>query len=322
MTTFSPTACAVRPKQRFAAASADQPSELCPRVLFGGLTDAGIALRGHEFTTRGPLDWARHLDAEAVVLCLNLAGEGTVRGTRLMRFEARTAGFFSTGAGGLRASRKGGQHHHFFTIDFSARWLRACLSACDGALHPLIEDFLSGTKAAADVAEVRPLPMSLEDLARKLVHPPVPQGARGVWYQGQVLQLMSEFFFERAGSDELFCDRQKRLAQERVQRVIAILRRDLAAPPGLETIGREVGCSPFYLSRTFSQEAGMTIPQYLRKLRMERAAELLREGRHNVTEAALEVGYSSLSHFSQAFCQIVGCCPGLYPLKAQPTANK
>ncbi len=66
----------------------------------------------------------------------------------------------------------------------------------------------------------------------------------------------------------------------------------------------------------------MTIPQYLRKLRMERAAELLRGGKHNVTEAALEVGYSSLSHFSQAFCQIMGCCPGLYPLEPQANANK
>ena len=58
----------------------------------------------------------------------------------------------------------------------------------------------------------------------------------------------------------------------------------------------------------------MTIPQYVRKLRMERAAELLKSGRFNVTEAALEVGYSSLSHFSQAFCQTMGCCPALYPL--------
>jgi len=48
---------------------------------------------------------------------------------------------------------------------------------------------------------------------------------------------------------------------------------------------------------------------------MERAAELLLSGKYNVTEAALEVGYSSLSHFSQAFCQTMGCCPGLYPLK-------
>jgi AraC-like DNA-binding protein len=82
----------------------------------------------------------------------------------------------------------------------------------------------------------------------------------------------------------------------------------------LEELGRLVACSPFYLSRTFSSEMGMTIPQYLRQLRLERAAELLKSGRFNVTEAAMEVGYSSLSHFSQAFHEHFGCCPGLYPV--------
>jgi AraC-like DNA-binding protein len=51
---------------------------------------------------------------------------------------------------------------------------------------------------------------------------------------------------------------------------------------------------------------------------MEKAAELLRSGDYNVTEAALEVGYASPSHFSQAFHEAFGCCPGLYPI-ATPT---
>jgi AraC-like DNA-binding protein len=57
---------------------------------------------------------------------------------------------------------------------------------------------------------------------------------------------------------------------------------------------------------------------------MERAAELLKTGGHNVTEAALEVGYNSLSHFSAAFHETFGCCPGLYPLQtpAQHAAPK
>jgi AraC-like DNA-binding protein len=129
----------------------------------------------------------------------------------------------------------------------------------------------------------------------------------------QAAATLVDFFFERRGDDELFCDRQKRVARERVDRVVAILRQRLSEPPSLEDIGREVGCSPFYLSRTFSRETGMTIPQCLRRIRMERAAELLRSGRYNVTEAAMEVGYASLSHFSQAFCQTMGCCPALYP---------
>jgi AraC-like DNA-binding protein len=61
----------------------------------------------------------------------------------------------------------------------------------------------------------------------------------------------------------------------------------------------------------------MTIPQYVRQLRMNHAEELLRSGKHNVTEVAMAVGYSSLSHFSKAFSQTFKSCPCLYPLKTK-----
>jgi AraC-like DNA-binding protein len=145
-----------------------------------------------------------------------------------------------------------------------------------------------------------------------LAEPPVAKAAQILWYQSKALELMAHFLF--APKDpEFFCMRQKRVARERVERAKEVIARDLANPPALEALGQEVGCSPFYLSRLFSREVGLTIPQYLRNLRMERAAELLRTGRYNVTEAATEVGYSSLSHFSKAFCETIGCCPVLYP---------
>ena len=54
-----------------------------------------------------------------------------------------------------------------------------------------------------------------------------------------------------------------------------------------------VGCSPFHLSRTFSAEMGMTIPQYLRQIRMERAADLLKSGKFNVTAEIAAMGSGS-----------------------------
>jgi AraC-like DNA-binding protein len=200
-------------------------------------------------------------------------------------------------------------------IELSPRFLRGHLASCDGALHPLVEGFVRGDPPRAGLGEVHRLTAAQEQRIAHLLNPPVLQGARPLWYRAKVLEFMAEFFFERRGDDELFCDRQKRLARERVDRVVALLRENLVEPPSLEEIGRQVGCSPFHLSRTFSAETGTTIPQHLRKLRMERAAELLQSGKYNVTEAAMAVGYSSLSHFSQSFCQTMGCCPGLYPNK-------
>jgi AraC-like DNA-binding protein len=144
--------------------------------------------------------------------------------------------------------------------------------------------------------------------------PPVFQAAQRLWSQAKALEVVAAFLYQPVAGEELFCQRQHHLNRERVQKVLAILKENLAQPPGLEELGRRVACSHFYLSRIFTQEVGRTISATLRDLRMERAASLLREGRMNVTQAALDVGYSSLSHFSTAFREVIGCCPGLYPL--------
>jgi len=144
--------------------------------------------------------------------------------------------------------------------------------------------------------------------------PPFTGPAGALWYQSKALEAMAEFFFAPRNKDVEGNIRQQRVSRQRVKQVIEILSQRLADPPALEELGRAVGCSPYHLSRTFSREMGMTIPQYLRQIRMERAAEMLKTGQFNVTEAALEVGYNSLSHFSLAFCETMGCCPGLYPL--------
>lgn len=305
-----------KPRARCSSPPSVQPFRLGGRrQLYGGFGDLGVSLDWYDFELAESLDWSRCFHPGSLVMCLNLAGQGVVHGGAAgMSFKPLTAGFFLPGPG---AVREAGQRHRFAALAFSVAYLRQHLAGCDGALHPLVEAFLREDACSGRVGEVHRLRTEQEQWLAQWVQPPVFQRARPLWYHSQVLQLMVEFFFERPGEDELLCDRQKRLARERCARVRALLRERLAEPPSLEEIGRAVGCSPFYLSRIFSQETGTTIPQCLRKLRMERAAELLQAGTHNVTEAALEVGYSSLSHFSQAFCQTMGYCPGMYPLKVR-----
>jgi AraC-like DNA-binding protein len=87
-------------------------------------------------------------------------------------------------------------------------------------------------------------------------------------------------------------------------------------------LAEEVGCSTFYLSRVFAQETGASIPKFLRLKRIEKAAELIRTGKMNVTESAMAVGYASLSAFNKAFVEQMGCCPGLYPNVPIPGRKK
>jgi AraC-like DNA-binding protein len=286
------------------------------RQLHGGFFDLGASIEWQDFQTTERFEWSRSFHPDSLELCLNLAGQGVIqRGKETVAIQPMTVSFYFCGNQELLAWRDANTAHRYVTVGFSAPFLREQLGASDGALHPLVEGFLRGTATPGRLGESRRFSSMQQQLITHLLNPPVPQAARFLWYQGKLMELMAEFFFNRDGRDELFCDRQKRVARERVERVLALLEENLLEPLSLEELGRKVGCSPFHLSRTFSAEKGMTIPQYLRKLRMERAAELLRSGKYNVTEAAFAVGYSSLSHFSQAFCQTVGCCPGLYPLK-------
>src|SRR6266446_2134202 len=194
---------------------------------------------------------------------------------------------------------------------FHPRSLEFCLNL-EEDLEPQRRRVIFGEKDETIVAPTRPMSIQQRAVVASLAEPPVSKAAQILWYQSKALELMAHFLFEPK-DPEFFCVRQKRVARERVERAKELLSHNLTNPLTLEALGQEVGCSPFYLSRMFSREVGLTIPQYLRKLRMERAAELLRTGRYNVTEAATEVGYSSLSHFSKAFCETIGCCPVLYP---------
>jgi len=166
----------------------------------------------------------------------------------------------------------------------------------------------------AGASGVTPLTCRQRDLLNSLLRPPVLAAAQQLWYELKALEFATEFFFS-AGADETLCTRAQKLAAERVTRAKQILSENLAEPPSLEELGRQVACSHFYLSRTFTRETGLTISQWLRRVRLEKAANLLRARQCNVTEAALSVGYSSLSHFSEAFHEMYGCCPGLYPLR-------
>ena len=284
------------------------------RKLYGDFDEKGVSVEWHDFRTTQPFDWGRSFHPRSLEFCLNLEGRGVVgmKGNGRSDYLPGNSGYYAIADEPLPASRQARDHHQFVTLEFSREHLRKQFAYNEADLEPEIRRVIFGDKNESVVAPARPMSIQQRDVVAGLAEPPVAKAAQILWYQSKALELMAHFLFAPK-EPELFCMRQKRVARDRVARTKELLARDLADPPTLEVLGQEVGCSSFYLSRIFSREVGLTIPQYLRNLRMERAAELLRTGRYNVTEAATEVGYSSLSHFSKAFCETIGCCPVLYP---------
>lgn len=281
--------------------------------LFGSFRGTGYSIEWHDFMAKGEFDWAPSFHPDCVELCLNLAGTGFVeRNGSRAEFGPNTAGFYFRRNEKLIARRAAGERHQFITVEFSCPFLTKHLAETKAMLHPLVRSAIDGCPCEHVTGSTVRLTSQQLQLISTLRQPPVYAAAQSVWYQCKALELAVTFLVKP--EQEFFCSRQQRMAQERVEQVIFLLKQNLAEPPTLDELGRKIGCSQFYLSRIFSSQTGRTITQYLRHLRMERAAELLRSGEFNVTEAAMEVGYSSLSHFSAAFHETFGCCPGLYPM--------
>ncbi|MBI5387972.1 MAG: helix-turn-helix transcriptional regulator [Verrucomicrobia bacterium] len=289
------------------------------QCLHGCFCQCGVSIEWHEFTCAEPRDWARSFHPDSVELCFNLSGHARISaGPDSALFGPMTTGCYFAGQGALAAWRLPGERHEFLTVEFARDFLERHLQGCELALDAVLRRALRPESHGRSISEVERLTPALRKAVEGMRQPPVSGAAQHLWYQGKALELMAQFFFQAGPATAQASPLQRLVARDRVERAIQILSGRLAEPPSLEDLGREVGCSPYHLSRTFSREMGLTIPQYLRQIRMERAAEMLKSGQFNVTEAALEVGYSSLSHFSHAFRETMGCCPGLYPLNGAP----
>jgi len=302
------------PHAPFSEAQSWQSIAATWRQLYGDFAQLGISFEWHEFQIGRAFAWDTTFHPDSLELCLNMEGAGRIKSSEnSAELDEMSAVFYSTGQQRIEAERLPRGKHRFLTVEFSRTFLQKHLPGEGRGLDPIVSRFLNGERTPA-VSRVRRISHTQAESLRALQQPPVCVYAQVPWYMSKALELAALHFFEPSQNEELFCHRQKLIAEDRVEKVLLILRENLATPPTLQELSKKVGCSPFYLSRTFSKETGSTIPQHIRKLRMEKAADLLKSGKFNVTEAAFEVGYSSLSHFSQAFHEIFGCCPGLYPL--------
>jgi AraC-like DNA-binding protein len=283
------------------------------RQLYGDFERLGLSVEWHDFQVEQPLDWGVSFRPRSLEFCLNLEGRAAIGARSRSDYVAGSSGYYAVADGPLPATRTAKDRHQFLTVEFSRDHLQKQLAGSEADLDTEVRRAVFAEKEENVVSTPRPMGADQRAVVGSLLQPPVAKAAQSLWYQSKALELMAHFLFTPK-DPELFCMRQKRVARDRVERTKELLARDVANPPTLEALGQEVGCSPFHLSRIFSREVGLTIPQFLRNLRMDRAAELLRSGRYNVTEAATEVGYASLSHFSKAFCETIGCCPALYPM--------
>jgi two-component system response regulator YesN len=121
-------------------------------------------------------------------------------------------------------------------------------------------------------------------------------------------------------------ERQGSAAAQRsdpLQRAAAHLAFRMHCPLRLSEVAAKVAfTSPGNLSRLFRQHHGISFQGYLQKIRLEKAAELLRATRLPVARIARRVGYRDVSRFGQHFKRDFGTPPNVWRKKQQDRVRK
>jgi transcriptional regulator GlxA family with amidase domain len=74
-------------------------------------------------------------------------------------------------------------------------------------------------------------------------------------------------------------------------------------------MSRRIGISVRQLDRLFAEKLGTSYAEHYRRIRLDRAHDLLRQSAVSITEIALGCGFSSASHFSRAYREVFGMTP-------------
>jgi two-component system response regulator YesN len=101
-------------------------------------------------------------------------------------------------------------------------------------------------------------------------------------------------------------------AKRVVRKAMAYIHEHYMESISLEDAAQQVNMSKEYLARCFRQETGITLVTYINRYRVSQAKMLLEKGDCNLTEIALETGFSSSGYFSRVFRQEVGMSPTEY----------
>lgn len=91
------------------------------------------------------------------------------------------------------------------------------------------------------------------------------------------------------------------IADRRLARVLEFMEHHSAENLTLAQLAREAGVSRFHFINLFKKACGVTPHQYLVKLRLKRAAELLKKTNLSIQAIAANCGFVAPSHFSSAF---------------------
>ena len=129
--------------------------------------------------------------------------------------------------------------------------------------------------------------------------------------EGLILELLVEA--SRAAGPEATHSQPKWLARAR-----DLIHENVGQPLTLSSIAGEVGVHPAHLARSFRAHYHRPIGDYIRRLRIERAARELTDSSASIAEIGFRAGFFDQSHFSRVFRRHTAMSPAAFRASSRP----
>ncbi len=98
----------------------------------------------------------------------------------------------------------------------------------------------------------------------------------------------------------------------KIEWILQFINENYAKDIDLKIISEKCNYNYYYISTYFSQCMHETFSDYLNRIRIEKACDMLRAGRYSISQISQQVGYSDQSYFSRVFRKIMGVTPSEY----------
>ncbi|MGD9211075.1 MAG: AraC family transcriptional regulator [Desulfobacteraceae bacterium] len=178
------------------------------------------------------------------------------------------------------------------------------------SIHPALRNILE-KRQDERFCHIQVITPAMQIALQQLLNCPFVGMTRKLFFESRALELIAHQLHQISGDRCRPVTDGHRLHpndRKRIESARDFLISNLENPPPLGRLAKEAGMSRPKLNRCFRQVYGMTVFEYLRCERLNRAGQMLNDGL-NVTETAYAVGYDSISHFSQAFKKYFGISP-------------
>ena len=163
------------------------------------------------------------------------------------------------------------------------------------------------TILVADMAGIPQIPAAFQGILAEQSHP-------GPGSKALMASLMNEclVYLFRHLADKGPLPWLSALEDDRLGKSLDKIFEDLGGNHTVESLADAAGMSRSAFSETFTTAFGQPPITFLHQLRMQKAANLLREASYSVEEVASRIGFSSRSHFSHVFKEHHGTSPALF----------